>query len=177
MRKTFLSCVRWMMFGVLIAGLSACSSVPKKPSWKTAGAKGKYSASLAKIEVSGDRREVVLYALGLLGVNYQFGGDNPEAGVDCSGMVNFIYKNALGVNLPRSAAQIAKASKPIPRHALRAGDFVFFNTMNRSHSHIGIYLGDNKFIHAPRSKSHVKVTSLDTPYFAARFERAGTIFR
>lgn len=169
--------LRFLVLSVtMMMSLVACTITPTKHKWKTS-AKTKTSLMLSKIQIKGDRREVVLYALGLLGVNYQFGGTNPEAGVDCSGMVGFIYKNALGVQLPRTAADIAKIAHPIARHRLQAGDFVFFNTMNRRHSHIGIYLGDNKFIHAPSSKSHVKVESLDMPYFASRFERAGTIFK
>jgi cell wall-associated NlpC family hydrolase len=154
--------------------LVGCSHSPKKYKSRHKSAP---SLSLANLQVKGERREILLYALGLLGVNYQFGGNHPEAGLDCSGMVRFIYKHALGIQLPRSAAQIAKLSKRIPRHALKAGDFVFFNTLNRSYSHIGIYLGDNKFIHAPSSRSQVKVATLDMPYFAARFEGAGTILQ
>lgn len=168
--------LRFLLLSVVMISMVACSNTPKKYKWKTS-TKIKPSVTLSKIQAKGDRREVVLYALGLLGVNYQFGGTNPEAGVDCSGMVGFIYKNALGIQLPRTAAEIAQIVHPVARHRLQAGDLVFFNTMNRRHSHIGIYLGDNKFIHAPSSKSHVKVESLDMPYFASRFERAGTVFK
>lgn len=170
MLNLFSLSLRYVGVSVMIVGVTACTGVPKKTI-------GKAGSAIVKLEAIGDRREVVLYALGLLGVNYQFGGVNPEAGVDCSGMVSFIYKNALGVNLPRSAAQIAKVSKPVSRHEIQAGDFVFFNTMNRPYSHIGIYLGDNKFIHAPRSKSRVAVANLDSPYYAACFQSAATIFR
>lgn len=167
--------LQWLILSLLAVMLIGCSHPPKKkikrkPSVFT-------HSSLANINVTGDRREIVLYALSLLGVHYQFGGSNPEAGLDCSGMVGFIYKNALGIQLPRNAAQIAKISKRISRRALKAGDFVFFNTMNRRYSHMGIYIGDNKFIHAPSTRSQVKVASLDAPYFATRFEGAGTILK
>lgn len=111
-----------------------------------------------------------MYALGLLDVNYQFGGNNPEAGLDCSGMVSFVYKNAVGAVLPHNAAQIAGLSRPVPMEQLQAGDLVFFNTLGKSFSHMGIYLGDGRFIHAPSSKGKIRVESLQTPYFSQRFE-------
>lgn len=167
--------LRWLVLGLLGIALVGCSSAPKKSSWKSGNKTA--GTSLQKIEVSADRREIVLYALGLLGVNYRFGGSNPEAGLDCSGMASFIYENAVGVKLPHNAAQIAKVSRSISRAQLQAGDFVFFNTMNRPYSHMGIYLGDNKFIHAPSTNSQVKVANLDMPYFASRFNGAGTVLR
>lgn len=158
--------------------LSACSwlSPPKKTVKKAKTAKPRPSLSLAKIQASGDSREIVMYALGLLDVGYRFGGNNPEAGLDCSGMVAFIYKNALGIQLPRNAAQIAARTKSIKKSELKAGDMVFFNTMNRPHSHMGIYLGDGKFVHAPRTNSTIRVESMDSPYFSSRFDGARTVF-
>jgi cell wall-associated NlpC family hydrolase len=168
--------LHWLMLGLLAVILVGCSHAPKKYSGKHKNS-AVSNISLAKINIKGDRREIVLYALGLLGVNYQFGGNNPEAGLDCSGMVGFIYKNALGIQLPRSAAQIVNVAKIIPRSQLQAGDFVFFNTLNRPYSHMGIYIGDNKFIHAPSSRSRIKVANLAMPYFATRFETAATLFQ
>lgn len=159
--------------------LAACSSTPTKTSGKkppTKITKTKPNLSLANIEASGDSREIVMYALGLLDVGYQFGGKNPEAGLDCSGMAAFIYKNAVGVSLPHNAAEIAARTRQISREKLRAGDMVFFNTMNRPYSHMGIYIGDGKFIHAPRTNSTIRVESLQNSHFAARFDGARTIF-
>lgn len=91
-------------------------------------------------------------------------------------MAAFIYKNAVGVSLPHNAAEIAARTRQISREKLRAGDMVFFNTMNRPYSHMGIYIGDGKFIHAPRTNSTIRVESLQNSYFAARFDGARTIF-
>lgn len=153
--------------------LSACSSVPQESG---VAHKNGNDRSLSGIRAEGAGREIVMYALGLLDVGYRFGGVNPEAGLDCSGMVNFIYKEAVGVDLPRSAAALAKRSRPVANHSLQAGDLVFFNTLGYAYSHVGIYLGDNKFIHAPSSRGQVRVESLDSPYFAQRYLGGRTLF-
>lgn len=174
------------MAALLAVALAACSSSspprktqtaskPKPPA-RTASAKPNANRSLANIQASGDAREVVMYALGLLDVGYKFGGSNPEAGLDCSGMAAFIYKNAVNVQLPHNARQIAETTKAIDLKKLRAGDMVFFNTMNRPYSHMGIYIGDGKFIHAPRTNSVIRVDTLASGYFADRLEGARTVF-
>ena len=157
--------------------LNACSTThPTTTKKKTVSLPRSKNISLANIKAEGNAREVVMYALGLLDVDYQFGGSNPEAGLDCSGMASFIYQNALGIKLPHNAAEIAKRTREIRVEQLRAGDFVFFNSMNRSYSHMGIYLGDGKFIHAPRTNSTIRVERLDNQYFSARFDGARTLF-
>lgn len=171
---------------LLAVALAACSSNPPrktsgtsaaKPPARTASTKPSTgNRSLANIQASGDGREVVMYALGLLDVGYKFGGSNPEAGLDCSGMAAFIYRNAVNVRLPHNARQIADSTRPVDPKRMRAGDMVFFNTMNRPYSHMGIYIGDGKFIHAPRTNSAIRVDSLSTGYFAARLEGARTVF-
>ncbi|MGL6071354.1 C40 family peptidase [Craterilacuibacter sp.] len=156
----------------LIALLAACSSTPpKKPSPRP-----KLGLSLSGLKADGAGREVLMVTLGLLGNDYKFGGTNPEAGLDCSGMAGYIYRNALGVDLPRTAAQIAQSSRSISPQQLRVGDFVFFNTMNRQYSHMGIFIGDGKFVHAPRTNSQIRVERLDNPWFMSRFDGARTLF-
>jgi len=120
-------------------------------------------------------QEVVLYALGLLDTGYRFGGKNPEAGLDCSGMVSYIVEQVSGRKLPYNAAGIAERTRPVASHAIRPGDLVFFNTLGRSYSHMGIYLGDGRFIHAPNSRGKVRIERMDNRYFAARFEGARTL--
>ena len=120
--------------------------------------------------------EVALFALGLLEIGYRFGGKNPEAGLDCSGMVSYVYAEAIKKEMRGSAADIAKRGWAVPTSALRPGDLVFFNTMNRPHSHVGIYIGQSRFIHSPRTGGHIHITSLDNPYFAARFEQGRRYF-
>lgn len=165
-----LMAMRCMALILVVSSLVACTTTPA-PS-KQAGGLAKSSksgVSLAQVQAEGDGREVVMYALGLLDVGYQFGGKNPEAGLDCSGMVRFIYKEAVGLNLPHNAAEIAKKAKSVSRGELRGGDLVFFNTRGFAFSHVGIYLGDDKFIHAPSSKGRIRVESLSNPYYAQRF--------
>lgn len=121
-------------------------------------------------------REVVIYALGLMDVDYRFGGKNPESGLDCSGMVSHIYRNALGIELPPSAARIAQIGRKIEATSLAPGDLVFFNTTGKPFSHVGIYLGDDRFIHAPGSNGKIKISSLKAAYYAKRLEAARTLF-
>ena len=128
----------------------------------------------ARPPVSEKAEDVVLFALGLIETGYRFGGKNPEAGLDCSGMVSYVFDKAAGVKLPGSAADIARRGKPIDIAQLRPGDLVFFNTRNRPYSHVGIYIGDGRFVHAPNSQGKVRAESLKAGWFAARFEEART---
>ena len=120
-------------------------------------------------------QEMVLFALGLLDTGYRFGGRNPNAGLDCSGMVAYIVENISTRRLPYNAAQIADRTRPIDVSELRPGDLVFFNTMKRRHSHMGIYIGDGRFVHAPNSRGRVRVERLDNRYFAQRIDGARTL--
>ncbi len=126
--------------------------------------------------VSEKGNEVVFYAMGLIDTGYRFGGKNPEAGLDCSGMVSYIYGRAAGLKVQGSAADIARNGRPIPRGELRPGDLVFFNTLNRSYSHVGIYIGETRFIHAPSTNGKVRIDKLSDGYYAQRFEAARTFF-
>lgn len=120
--------------------------------------------------------EVAIYALGLIDTGYRFGGKNPEAGLDCSGMVSYIYGQAAGLKVRGSAADIARNGRAIERAALRPGDLVFFNTRNQPFSHVGIYLGEARFIHAPASNGRVRIDRLNDRYYAQRFDAARTFF-
>jgi cell wall-associated NlpC family hydrolase len=126
--------------------------------------------------VSEQGNEVAIYALGLVDTGYRFGGKNPEAGLDCSGMVSYIYNRAAGMKVVGSAADIARNGRPIERLSMRPGDLVFFNTRNRAYSHVGIYLGDQRFIHAPSSNGKVRIDRLNDRYYAQRYEAARTFF-
>lgn len=120
--------------------------------------------------------EVVMVALGLMDTGYRFGGKNPEAGLDCSGMVSVVFERASGKRLKGSAADIAKQGRRIEINELRPGDLVFFNTRQRPYSHVGIYLGDGRFVHAPSSKGQVRTDSLRSGWFASRLHEARTYF-
>lgn len=111
-------------------------------------------------------------ALDLIGVRYKFGGQSPERGMDCSGFVRYVFEHVTGVTLPRSAREQAKVGESVDLEELKPGDLVFFNTRRHANSHVGIYLGDNTFIHAPSKKGSVRVTSIDGRYWKARFDGA-----
>ncbi len=116
--------------------------------------------------------QLVDEALSYLGIRYRFGGTSPETGLDCSGLVLNVFRNAVGLNLPRTAGEMAGLGDKIGRQELKPGDLVFFNTMRRTFSHVGIYLGDGKFVHAPSSGGKVRVENISTRYWAQRFNGA-----
>ncbi len=145
--------------------LAGCSLVPVGPESPTAPTVGETAL----------RHEVVMQAMSLLKTDYQWGGAHPERGLDCSGLVQYVYRQAANINLPHSTVEIAKQARRIGRESLQPGDLVFFNTQKRPFSHVGIYIGEGRFIHAPRSGSEVKISSLGTAYFAKRFNGAGTL--
>ncbi|WP_231733996.1 C40 family peptidase [Limnohabitans sp. Rim47] len=111
-------------------------------------------------------------AMGLLGVPYKRGGSSTETGFDCSGFVRYMYETSVGRLLPRRADEQAAATDKIDRNELNPGDLVFFNTMRRTFSHVGIYLGDGKFIHAPSAGKTVRVDDLRAAYWTKRFTGA-----
>ena len=122
--------------------------------------------------VSDRASELVVNAMGFLGVPYRRGGNSADTGFDCSGFVRAMYEQSIGLILPRKAEQQAAATQNIARDDLKPGDLVFFNTMRRAFSHVGIYVGDNKFIHAPRSGASVRVESMNMDYWTRRFDGA-----
>ncbi|MBU0750816.1 MAG: C40 family peptidase [Gammaproteobacteria bacterium] len=111
-------------------------------------------------------------ALDLVGIRYKRGGSSPETGFDCSGFVGHVFREGLGLYLPRSSREISKAGDVVAKTELRPGDLVFFNTMRRTFSHVGIYLGDNLFVHAPRSGGKVRVEDMSDRYWAKRYNGA-----
>jgi cell wall-associated NlpC family hydrolase len=116
--------------------------------------------------------ELVVAAMGSLGVPYRRGGNTFESGYDCSGFVRAIYEQTAGLMLPRQAAQQAAATQQIERAELQPGDLVFFNTMRREFSHVGIYVGDYKFIHSPKPGAAVRIEDLRVNYWNRRFDGA-----
>ena len=116
--------------------------------------------------------ELVVNAMGFLGVPYRRGGNSIETGFDCSGFVRAMYQQTVGLLLPRSADQQAAATQTIEKSELKPGDLVFFNTMRRAFSHVGIYVGDNKFIHSPKPGAEVRVDDMRAGYWQTRFNGA-----
>ena len=118
--------------------------------------------------------DLVMTAMNFLGVPYRLGGNTADDGFDCSGFTRHIFENSLGLVLPRRADEQARAAGllAINRNELRPGDLVFFNTMRRTFSHVGIYVGDDKFIHAPRTGSVVRIEDMKQAYWSERFTGA-----
>jgi cell wall-associated NlpC family hydrolase len=117
-------------------------------------------------------QELSSYALGLLGVRYKFGGSSPETGLDCSGLVQYVFQQVTGVTLPRTAKEMSRMGDHVNVEDLQPGDLVFFNTRRFAFSHVGIYLGENQFIHSPRRGREVEVTTIDKRYWQKRFNGA-----
>lgn len=120
--------------------------------------------------------EVAMFSLGLVDIGYRFGGKSPEAGLDCSGMVAYVYKKAINVVVSGSAADIARRGQQVDPRNVRPGDLIFFNTLNRPFSHVGIYIGDGRFVHAPNSNGKVRIDRLDNSYYAKHYEMTRRYF-
>ena len=128
--------------------------------------------SQAKDKASSKATGMVMQAMDLLGVPYKRGGSSESSGFDCSGFVRHLYEKSVGQLLPRRAEEQARSTEVIEREELKPGDLVFFNTMRRAFSHVGMYVGDGKFIHAPRAGKSVKIEGMRSAYWQKRFNGA-----
>ena len=139
--------------------LSACSSQAPLPP----------AASLPAPSLHAD--EVLLRAIGLVGTPYRWGGNTPDSGFDCSGLIGYVYRHAAGLQLPRTTREMSTLRVPaVPRQQLRSGDLVFFATSGDGQvSHAGIYVGDGRFVHAPSSGGTVRLDSLGNGYWQTRY--------
>ena len=117
-------------------------------------------------------QDVAIYALGLIGVSYKFGGTTPDTGLDCSGFVRHVFEEVTGVSLPRTAKEMSTLGAKVAATHLQPGDLVFFNTRRFAYSHVGIYLGDNRFVHAPSRGGDVAIASFDQAYWQKHFNGA-----
>ena len=167
---------RWLSLVLLTACLGAHAAPPPAAEDDI----GRFMADkgfLTKLEqvrasVADRASELVVTAMGFLGVPYRRGGNSAETGFDCSGFVKAMYEQTLGLILPRRADEQAAATQKIDRHELQPGDLVFFNTMRRAFSHVGIYVGEGKFIHSPKPGAEVRVEDMGVSYWARRFDGA-----
>jgi cell wall-associated NlpC family hydrolase len=151
------------------AAAPAPVAVTESPSFAAKVTAGVQSAADRVVDTT---REVTESALGLIGVRYKFGGESPEKGLDCSGLVRYVFEQVTGVTLPRSAREQARVGETVAMEELQPGDLVFFNTRRAKFSHVGIYLGDNRFVHAPHKRSKVKVANIEGQYWKKRFNGA-----
>ena len=132
----------------------AQDSASKSPSW------------------SSTAQEIILHAISQTGVKYKYGGIAPDSGFDCSGFVRYVFQQAANLTLPHGARAISQVGTKISKDELQPGDLVFFNTLRSVTSHVGIYVGNNRFIHSPSAGGTVSVTDMNDAYWAKRFTGA-----
>ncbi|AKM32092.1 peptidase P60 [Pandoraea faecigallinarum] len=158
----------WRSAGVLALTLlvAACSSGPTVRQ----GGSANYGNRTVGPERSAGQEEITLEAMSLVGIPYRYGGNTPDSGFDCSGLVRYVVARAAGVNLPRTTADMSGVGTVLERDDLASGDLIFFNTTGRAHSHVGIYVGQGKFVHAPNSGGTVRLESIFLPYWAKRID-------
>ncbi|WP_137937537.1 C40 family peptidase [Chitinivorax sp. B] len=172
-----------LTIGVLISPLHAepnvepgspvsTSAEASKPKTKSDSNKTSDSSTAKPSTADIKTQDLVLQALALMGVTYKFGGKSPETGLDCSGLVRYVFGKSLQMALPHNAMAISKLGEHVDKEALKPGDLVFFNTLKRKFSHVGIYLGDDRFIHAPSSGGGVQVVNMKEKYWRERFDGA-----
>ena len=119
---------------------------------------------------SGSADELIGNAMGLLGVAYRYGGTSASTGFDCSGFMQHIFKRAMGINLPRTSEEQARMGSSVSRSDLQPGDMVFFRTLGGGRiSHVGLYIGNDRFIHAPRTGKNIEITSLSHKYWSSKY--------
>ncbi|MBK4737364.1 C40 family peptidase [Noviherbaspirillum sp. DKR-6] len=158
---------------LVLLTLAGCGTAPRAP--YVTPARFTEATFRNEPESSAAAREVGLYSLMLLQTGYEFGGKNPVAGFDCSGLVAYVYREAAGLALRGNAASLARDGREVPVDQMRTGDLVFFNTLGRPFSHVGIYLGRGEFVHAPNSRGRVRVEKLTIRYWSQHFEMARTL--
>jgi cell wall-associated NlpC family hydrolase len=149
--------------------LVACSSLSRKPPSNKATSQS-YPNNPAK------RQDIVMQAIAMLDRGYTYGGKKLHTGFDCSGLVTFVYRESAGIALKGSAAHMAAATRSIDASQAHPGDLVFFNTLGPSFSHVGIYIGDGKFVHAANERTGVKTERMSNGYWSKRFEGYRTVF-
>ncbi|MGN7983216.1 C40 family peptidase [Burkholderia sp. 22313] len=147
--------------------IGSTSSLQQTSAQPSSGGAKSFLAGMA-----GKAGDVVVGALNMIGVRYRWGGNSPDSGLDCSGFVRYVFQDTLGMSLPRRAEEMSRVGEKVSMSNLKPGDLVFFNTMRRTFSHVGIYIGDNKFVHSPSTGSTIRVDDLDSGYWEKRFTGA-----
>ncbi len=149
--------LRKLVVALLALALCACASAPRP-------------ISSRQLPAGWTAQDVAFRAIGLVGTPYVRAGASPQQGFDCSGFVQFVYRDARGIGLPRSTReQLAYAGDKVSRKALQTGDLVFFDTGGNGVSHVGIYVGEGRFVHAPNHGGRVRLDRLDDRYWASRY--------
>ena len=120
--------------------------------------------------------DLIMNAMSLIGLSYRFGGNSPTQGLDCSGFMQYIFKRSMGITLPRTSAEMATVGQQVDRANLKPGDMVFFGSGGRV-SHVGMYIGNDRFIHAPRTGRDIEITSMSGNYWKSRYITARRVDR
>ncbi len=162
------------------AGLTPRDSVPPVPaqtmpspgSWRSDIAVGRPISPPAGMSREQAVAEITSRSVLLLGTPYRLGGSRPDEGLDCSGLIFHVMNEAFRIRFPRTSEEQAMVGVSIPRHEMAPGDLVFFNTNGRANSHVGVYLGETRFVHAPTSRGVVRIESLSQGYWSRRFDQA-----
>jgi NlpC/P60 family len=180
MRRPAFSWLLTLLTLSLAVLLAACSSAPQKTARGSSGATTAATSTARTyrpppgfpnfVDHSVGREEISIQAMGLVGVPYRWGGNTPDAGFDCSGLVHYVVQRAASVNLPRTTADMSSRGASIDPDDIAAGDLIFFNTTGRAHSHVGIYVGKLRFVNAPSTGGTVRLDYLTNPYWAKRFD-------
>lgn len=163
----------YFSFLILIPGCASFS--PSPPSRVQASEAQPVVPPTSSASQHAERSEALLQALLALGLDYRYGGNSPVTGFDCSGLVAHVYREAWGIRLPRNTLEQSQSGVPVSLSELQAGDLVFYDTLKRPYSHVGIYLGDGRFVHAPKSGARVRIEHVRSPYWAQRFNGARRI--
>jgi cell wall-associated NlpC family hydrolase len=154
---------RLIILACVLACFSGISQADETPLSESSGMLEQASSTV---------QDILLSALSLSGTPYKFGGVSPDTGFDCSGFVRYVFGQAANLTLPHGARAISQLGKSIPIGQLQPGDLVFFNTLKQAFSHVGIYLGDGRFIHAPASGGDVRIVDMSDQYWVKRFNGA-----
>jgi cell wall-associated NlpC family hydrolase len=157
-----------LALGTVIGGCASVGGGPASPPSAARATAGFFDGP--RSERSARAPEVVIEAMALIGVPYRNGGESPQTGMDCSGFVRYVFRAALGVDLPRRAVDLGEIGESVRPSELQAGDLVFFNTLGRAHSHVGIYVGEGRFVHAPSQRGVVRMEEISKRYWIERFD-------
>ena len=161
-----------MLFACLIAGCATQTAPLRRDSGQSMRNVQAARSYVTTAVLTPRAREVVLQALSHVGTPYQYSGRSPATGFDCSGLVQYVLNEAAGVALPREAWSMSMVGADVSGEELRPGDLVFFNTLGRPYSHVGIYVGEQRFIHAPTQGGYVGVADMRIPYWQQRYDGA-----
>lgn len=161
-----------MNFRHMVIGLSLLAAASS--SWATDDAPSENPHSFLA-HYAASAQELTVRALAFVGVGYRRGGESPDTGFDCSGLVRYVFRESLGLLLPRTSRDISRIGETVNPDSLQPGDLVFFNTLRRRFSHVGIYLGDHRFVHAPATGGEVRVEDMRQAYWTRRFSGARRI--